>query len=547
MAGSPNIPKRKLPPINKQVGQQAQPSQIQKLFTQGLVTHQQGKLSEAKAIYEQILKMQPNNFSALQLMGAMYTQTKNHLQAIEFLSKAIKINPRFAPCYNNIGLALKELKRLDEALASYDKAISIKPDYAEAHYNRGNVLKELIRLDEALGSYDKAISIKPDYAKAYSNRGIALKELKLLDEALVSYDKAISIKPDFAEAYSNRGIVLQELKRINEALASHDKAISIKPVYAESHWNKSITLLLDGQFAQGWQEYEWRWKKDTFTSPKRNFPQPLWLGEQPLKDKTILLHAEQGVGDTIQFLRYVSLVKALGCQVILEVPKKLISLVQELNNFDLLVEQGKSLPPFDYHCPLMSLPLAFKTEISTIPQPAKYLYAPMDRLNQIKEEIEKRNIGGKLLIGISWRSVAKASGESRSIDLKILIESLGQEEVQYINLQYGDVTTEIEEIKNTLEVEIFQSTVNNYDDMAGFSALIDACDVIVSIDNTTVHLAGALGKNTKVMLPFIADWRWLLDRDDSPWYPSAKLYRQEKIGNWHGVLEKVKSDLEKIY
>jgi predicted O-linked N-acetylglucosamine transferase (SPINDLY family) len=245
MARSPNIPKRKSP-IGRKARPQPSPSlelvQIEKLVAQGLALHQQGKLPEAKAIYDQVLKKQPQNFMALQLMGAFYLQTKNNLQAIEFLSQAIAINPQFAPCYNNIGLAFKEIKRLDEALASYDHAVRIKPDYAEAYSNRGVVLQELKRLDEALASYDHAVRIKPDYAMAYYNRGVTLQELKRLDEALASYDQAIRIKPDSAETYSNRGNALKELKRLEEALASYDQAIRIKPDSAETYSNRGNAL-----------------------------------------------------------------------------------------------------------------------------------------------------------------------------------------------------------------------------------------------------------------------------------------------------------------
>jgi ADP-heptose:LPS heptosyltransferase len=224
----------------------------------------------------------------------------------------------------------------------------------------------------------------------------------------------------------------------------------------------------------------------------------------------------------------------------------LTSLIQQLNGLDELIEEGKPLPSFDYQCPLMSLPHAFKTEVSTIPHSFQYFYPPLDKINQIKQEIEIIKARKKLLIGISWHSIAINTGTSRSIKLKQLIENLALKQVQYINLQYGDTEKEIDEIKNELGIEIFQSSINNYDDMAGLSALIDICDVIISIDNTTAHLAGALGKNTKIMLPFNPDFRWMLDRDDSPWYPSVKLYRQEKYGDWGAVFEKLRVDLEKL-
>jgi tetratricopeptide (TPR) repeat protein len=574
MPRPPNIPKHKYSVTG---GVKPKPAKVPSMVQEGLGLIHVGRFNEAIIIFDELLKKQPNDFNVLQVLGALYSQTKQPAKAVDALSRALEINPNFVEAYYNRSIALNELGLLQEALVGYDKAISINSNYADAHFNRGNVLNELGRLEEALESYDKAISIKADYAEAYSNRGIALqrcerleealadydkaisikadyaeaysnrgtvfKELGRLEEALESYDKAISIKADYAEAYSNRGITLKELGRLEEALLSHHKAVDIKPDYAEASWNLSLCNLLMGNFQDGWQGYEWGWKNNQ-RGTKRNFLQPLWLGGESLKDKTILIWAEQGVGDVIQFCRYLSIVRSVGCRVIFEVPKKLIPLMRGLTSFDELIEQGKPLPLFNYHCPLMSLPLAFKTDISTIPQSNKYLDVQLNRLNEIKQEIALKNPMKKPLIGISWHSIAKATGISRSIELKQLIESLSLEQVQYVNLQYGDTAREIEEIRSAFGVEIAQSSVNNHDDIVGLSALIDACEVIVSIDNTTVHLAGALGKPTLVLLPFASEWRWLLDRDDSPWYQSIKLYRQERMGDWSEVLSRVKTDLQ---
>jgi len=542
MAPPPNTPN---PNLQVPVKLARQHIQVALLMKKAFALHQRSKLKEAQAIYEQVLKIQTNHFDALQLLGIIYKKKKEFLKAVNFFNKAIKINPYHADTYSNRGITLEKLNRFDEALDSYDRAISINPDHVDAYSNRGIILDKLNRFDEALDSYDRAISINPDHADAYSNRGIILDELNRFDEALDSYDRAISINPDHADAYCSRGFTLQKLNRFDEALDSYDRAISINPDHTTTHFNLSLLNLLRGNFKDGWKGYEWRWKsirKDN----KRYFSEPLWLGEVSLKDKTILLYAEQGLGDTIQFCRYAPLIAKLGCRVILETPKKLTSLIQQLNGLDELIEEGKLLPSFDYQCPLMSLPHAFKTEVSTIPHSFQYFYPPLDKINQIKQEIEIIKARKKLLIGISWHSIAINTGTSRSIKLKQLIENLALKQVQYINLQYGDTEKEIDEIKNELGIEIFQSSINNYDDMAELSALIDTCDVIISIDNTTAHLAGALGKNTKIMLPFNPDFRWMLDRDDSPWYPSVKLYRQEKYGDWGAVFEKLKVDLEKL-
>ena len=573
MPRPPNIPKSKLPtPVNSA----PQKNQVALLIRQGLALHQQGKFNEAKGIYEKVLAIQANHFDALQLLGTLSAQTKEFSKAVDFLTKALKINPYHAEAHSNRGNALQELKRLDEALvsydkaisikhdyaeaylnrgialqepklldealASYDKAISIKPDYAEAYLNRGIALQEHKRLDEALASYDKAISIKPDYAEAYSNRGIALQELKRLDEALVSYDKAIRIKPDYAEAYSNRGNTLKELKHLDEALASYDKAISIKPDYAEAYCNKSLVLLLDGQFAQGWQEYEWRRKNENVNkiAEIRNFSQPLWLGTESLKDKTILLYAEQGLGDTIQFCRYARLVAELGAKVILEVQRPLVKLLKNLEGVSQIVAKGDTLPAFDYQCQLLSLPLAFKTELHNIPSVSEHITSDNEKNSKWQTELGEKAMPR---VGLVWSgSTIHINDHNRSLTLSQLLPHLPSN-MEYVCLQKELRDIDKELLAQHIEIQYYGDALEDFTDTA---ALCDLMDVVISVDTSVAHLAGTLGKQTWVLLPYSPDWRWLLDREDNPWYPSAKLYRQEKIDNWNSVLEKLKIDLEKL-
>ncbi|QWE27141.1 tetratricopeptide repeat protein [Polynucleobacter sp. AP-Ainpum-60-G11] len=534
------------------------------------------RLDEALLSYEKAISINPNFADAHSNLGNALKELGRLDEALLSYDKAISINPNFADAHSNLGNALKELGRLDEALLSYDKAISINPNNAKAHSNLGNALKELGRLDEALLSYDKAISINPNFADAHSNRGDALRAqgrleeallntnkaisinpnsagahcnrgvtllaLGRLNEALTDFDKAISIKANFTDAYSNRGVTLQALGRLNEALADYNKAINISPNYADANWNLSLAHLLMGNFKAGWQGYEWGWKNKA-RGTARTFSQPLWLGKEPLIGKKILVYAEQGLGDIIQFCRYLELLNKLGAYVILEAPKKIAPLIQGAQGFDEFILSGDPLPSFDYQCPLMSLPLAFHTEVDTIPQPIKYLDIPLDAINHVKQEIELKQAKEKLKIGISWRSLAKSSGASRSIELVDLIRGITLDNIQFINLQYGDTSNEIIDIRDSLGINIIESSINIYDDMLGLGALIEACDLVISIDNTTVHLAGALGKPTLVLLPFIADWRWLSGRTDSPWYPSLKLYRQNKMGDWGAVLKEIQKDL----
>ena len=565
----PQIPVRKLQ-ANKAFTPAQMQLEVAELIKKGVALHQQGHIAQANVIYQQVLAKQPNHFDALHLSGVISLQSKNHTLAIELISRAIEVNLNVAAAYSNLGLALKELGRLEDALISYDRAIAIKPDSAEAYYNRGLTLQELKQLKRARASYDKAISLKPEYAEAYcdrgnvlhelglleeavanyqnaialntefagafSNRGNVLKKLGRLYEALESFDKALTIKPDYAEAYSNRGLALQELKRQEEAVASFEKAISIKPDFAEAHWNKSVTLLLMGDFEYGLKLYEWRWKNEALALPKRNFPQPLWLGSENIAGKTILLHAEQGLGDTIQFCSYAKMVKNLGARVVLEVPPALSGLLNGLQGVDTLVQTGQALPEFDYHCPLMSLPLAFKTELLTIPSPSPYLCADANKLEQWSAKLGERK---KPRIGLVWSgSTIHKNDHNRSLKLEALLSHLSKD-YEYVSLQ-KEVRQVDAELLAGSDIRHYGQELKDFSDTAALCALMD---IVISVDTSVAHLAGAIGKPTWVLLPYVPDWRWLLDRDDSPWYESVRLYRQSEDRRWEPVLECVAKDL----
>jgi tetratricopeptide (TPR) repeat protein len=592
------------------VGQQVQPLQIKKMIAEGLALHQQGKFNEAKVIYEKILATQANHYEALHFLGVLFAQTNQFTKATEFLIKALEIKPDYVEAHNNLGNVFKELKCLEEALASYDQAIRINPNYANAHFNRGNVLKELKRLDEALASYDQATSINPNYAEAYYNRGITLKELKRLEEALASYDQAIKVKPyyaeaynnrstvlkelnrleealtsydqavrikpdyveaynnlgnvlkelqlfdkalasydqairlkpNFAEAYYNRGVILQELNRVDEALFYYDQALSIKPDYTEANLNKSFVLLLNGDFVQGWKEYEWRWKNEKvipFHINNRR-EQPLWLGAETLKDKTILLYSEQGLGDTIQFCRYVPLVAELGAKVILEVQRPLVNLLKDLSGVSQIIGEGDALPTFEYRCPLMSLPFAFKTEMNTIPSASKIITCNNAMHSKWQTKLGEKT---KPRVGLVWcGNKDHKNDHNRSLILSELLPHLPTN-IDYICLQKELRDIDKLVLEKNSPIQFYGETIEDFTDTA---ALCDLMDIVISVDTCVAHLAGTQGKQTWILLPYSPDWRWLLDRDDSPWYSSVKLYRQEKIADWHGVFENLRRDLEKL-
>jgi tetratricopeptide (TPR) repeat protein len=528
------------------------PNYASAFFNRGNIFKDFNRLNEALDSYNFAIKINPNYASAFLNRGNILQEFKRFDEALESYDLAIKINPNYADAFFNRGNIFKEFNRFNEALESYDLAIKINPNYADAFFNRGIILQELKRFDEALESYDLAIKINPNYVDAFVNRGNTLQELKRFYEALESNDLAIKINPNFAELFYNRGIILQELKRFDEAFDSYDFAIKINPDYADAYWNKSLSLLLLGKVELGWQLFEWRWKREPLLLHSRCFSQPLWLGQEELHGKTMLLHAEQGLGDTIQFCRYAKLVKARGAHVILEVPQALVGLLSQLEGVDELIPTGSTLPDFDYHCPLMSLPLAFKTELNSIPSSTKYISAD---LNKSKEWRHKLGPTEKLKVGVVWNGGFRANqpkvwsvNERRNIQLSIFSSYLKDVDVDFYSLQKGDPAES--EIKGR-ELDFwpngnfynFMGEVNDFTDTA---ALIDNLDLVIAVDTSTAHLAAAMGKPTWILNRFDSCWRWLLDRNDSPWYESVKLYRQDESRDWAAVMTQVVQDLKSM-
>lgn len=542
------------------------------LIQRGIELHRQGKLPEARQMYESAIKINPRHNDLLYLLGSLYGQEGNYPRSVEFLAQAVKATPSNALAWINYGNALRKTGDLHAAVASYDKAIRIDPGLADAHYNRGNAFQDLQQLEAALASFDKAIDIDPHlaqahsnrsvallqlnqpeaalascdqairiapgFAAAHSNRGNALAKLNRFAEAIASYDRAIAISPDFASAYSNRGAALRELKQVDQALASCDKAIRIAADHVDAHWNKSLVALLAGDFANGWQLYEWRWKRSDPKTRPRNFPRPLWLGREDIKGKTILLHSEQGLGDTLQFCRYVSMVKALGASVILNVPRALLGLLENLEGVDALFEEGSAMPDFDYHCPLLSLPLAFQTTAPSIPRQPAHIH---NRRDKVRHWEHRLGAPVKKRIGFAWSGSATHDNDhNRSIPLEQIIPFLSKD-IEYICLQ-NDVRPADRDALQRSAIRYFGNELRDFTDTAALCTLVD---LVVSVDTSVAHLAGTLGKQTWVLLPYVPDWRWLLDRDDTPWYSTMRLYRQNADRKWTSVLTKVAGDWQK--
>jgi hypothetical protein len=409
---------------------------------------------------------------------------------------------------------------------------------ATRHFRRGEALKDLGRWAEAAASYSLAIAAAPRYAEAHCNRGNALQRLERWDEALRCYDAAIDISPADAKLHSNRGVVLQELGRFDESLASFDRAASLRPGYATALYNRAIVRLSLGDLRGGFADYEWRWEdtNGAIFKEKRTFAQPKWRGEEPL-GRTVLLYGEQGYGDALQFCRYVPLVAALGARVVLEVRAPLVNLMADLAGISQLVPLGGPLPAFDFQLPLMSAPLAFKTTLETIPLAERYLTSDSTKVAEWQQRLGTKQ-GPR--VGLAWSgNSAHAKDGRRSIALAHLLAEL-PDGIQYISLQKDVRAPDLEVLNAHPDVLNFADDLYDFSDTA---ALCECMDAVVSVDTSVAHLSGALGKRTYVMLPTNPDWRWLLARDDSPWYRSVTLVRQGVAESWRAVLQRIAAHL----
>jgi Tfp pilus assembly protein PilF len=474
---------------------------IPKAIQAALEHHQAGRLPQAEAIYRQILQAAPNHPEALHLLGVIAHQTGKNEIAVELISKAIRINPS-SSMYCNLGAALRNQGKLDAAVESYRKALSIKPDYAEAHNNLGNTLQEQGKLDAAVESYRKALSIKPDYA----------------------------------EALSNRGTTLQELRHHAEAIAMYRRALALKPDYPDALYNESLAHLCLGDFQAGWEQYEFRWtRKKAFE--QRPFKSPKWLGGDAVVGKRLLLWAEQGLGDTIQFCRYAPILARKGVEVFLEVPSPLKALLGTLEGVTAITTETELPPAHDYHCPLLSLPLALKTEISGIPNDVPYLTAAPDKVRAWKQVLEQ---DGERKVGIVCSGSPDHKGDrNRSIPLR-QFSPLLETGASFYLLQTECRPEDEAFLSETSRIRDLRQRLTDFTETA---AVIACLDLVICVDTSVAHLAGALGKPVWILLPFSPDWRWMLGREDSPWYPTARLFRQTEMGDWQGVIERVREAL----
>lgn len=532
---------------------------------EALTLHRQGEVALAEVLYRAVLHESPRNAQALGMLGLIEAGRKNIAAGIDLLQRSIEAAPNNPATRFNLGLLLQQQGHLDEALGCFDAALALAPRAAQVLNARGMTLHRQGRVADALESYERATEIDPKHAEATMNRGLALYELKrhheahacLLralelapaspdvrvnlgnvlqeldrpDEALASFRQAIEMRPRDQGALMNMGNALRDQHRYDEAVPLYERALRLDPASADVHWNLALCLLAMGDFGRGWAEYEWRRRMPGLHDLSRTFDAPSWSGQEPLAGKTILVHAEQGLGDTLQFCRYARSLAGLGARVILEAQRPLADVLRSLDGVDRLVARGDPLPGYDFHCPLLSLPHALQTQLETIPAAAAYLGADPHLVEQWRPVVQA---GHGVNIGLSWSgNAAYGADHRRSMPLATLLANL-PDSSSYWCLQKDLSPADTALVETSGRVRRFKD--NDFANTAAQAVLMDA---VISVDTSIAHLAAALGKPTLVLLAYTADWRWMWPRQDSPWYPSVTLLRQARQGDWQPVLDQV--------
>ncbi|KVG54737.1 tetratricopeptide repeat protein [Burkholderia territorii] len=536
----------------------------------GLALRELGRFRDAALSYDHALALAPGSAEVLFLRGVAYLDLHEPERALADFNAAIAASPTFVDAIVNSSIALEQLGRHEEALVRCDRAIALDPRHARALANRGNAASHVGRYAEAVDSYARALDVEPDNTAVLCNfasalmhvgrhddahamcdralavdahctaasftRAVVRLETHRYDDALADLARVIDTTPHDKLAHFHRGNALRALRRHDDALDAYARVLDIDPDDAPAHCMRAFLCLSTGNFEAGWAEYEWRWRDRQLDGSRRDFAQPRWTHGTPLDGRTILLYPEQGLGDTLQFCRYVPLVKALGARVVLEAPVELKSLFATLDGVDVLVARGDPLPPFDLHCPLLSLPLEFRTDLSSIPADTPYLRDDPERVERWRARL---GTTGRPRIGLVWTgNPLHLNDRNRSMMLTDLLPLL-DDRYEWISVQ----KVIRDDDRAALQASPIRFVGDDLTDFAETAALIGALDAVISVDTSVAHLAGALGCPLAVLLPYTPDFRWLLDRDDSPWYPGATLFRQPQGGRWAPVVERVRDAL----
>jgi tetratricopeptide (TPR) repeat protein len=494
------------------------------------------RYSEALAKFEQSDTIRPGRPETLIGKGLCFQALIQKEEAAASYAMALAADAKNYVARNNLGVVLLDLRRFEEAAGHFRKVIEVKPDLVNAVNNLGLALTHLKRFDEALIVFDNAVKLDPAFAGAINSRGNVLRELDRAEQALTDFDRAIALRPDIADYHCNRGACLDELSQFDDALQSYRASLALTPDHGDAHWNLATNRLRVGDFETGWAEAEWRWKAPSQRKDRRIWNRPLWLGSEPIREKTLLLFNDQGFGDAIQFCRYIPHLRERGATVILEIEGALKKPLSGVAGIAQCVVKGETLPDHDFQCPLSSLPLAFGTTIDTIPSHVPYI--PIDGNARRWEAF--LGSAGRPKIGIVWSGNPNhANDRNRSLPLKAL-RPLFETGAQFVSLQKNARDSDLVTLRELSGILDAAPEIESFADTA---TLIRQLDLVISVDTSVAHLAGALGKPVWILLPYVPDYRWLLGRDDSPWYPTARLYRQTATRDYAEVIDRMRSDL----
>jgi tetratricopeptide (TPR) repeat protein len=518
------------------------PRSASKLLRRARTAHDVGDAAKADRLYAELLEAEPGNFDALHGRGRLHCDCRRYDTALSFIQAALRIDPQRADGFSSLGLVFYELRRLDHALTSFEEGLRLASADAQLLNQRGVVLLELGRTGEALASFEAALAADPNLLDALGNYGNVLLKLNRPADAIAVYDRALALAPHNPGLLTNRAIALRKLDRPQEALMSVRRALVAKPDFAQARFVDSLVRLTLGDFQAGWRAYESRWQGRNLSSQRRDFAAPLWLGEGALTGKTILLHAEQGFGDTMQFVRYAPLVAARGAKVVLEVQRELVRLVSRLEGIGTVVGRGEALPPFDLHCPLLSLPFACRTELASIPAPVPYLAAADEDVALWRARLPQKGARiSRPRIGLVWSGDPSHDNDlNRSLRLTALAPLLAIPDVDFVSLQHRIRDVDKAALADVPNLLCFEQSFRDFADTA---AVVASLDAVVSIDSAVAHLTGAMGKPLFLLLPLGADFRWLRERTDSPWYPTGRLFRQPRFGDWPSAIESLAQEL----
>jgi tetratricopeptide (TPR) repeat protein len=519
---------------------------VNKKFRLAVKYYQAGNLQQAENLYKEILENQPDNIDALYFLGVILQHKKDYDSAISSYRKTLHLNPHNPDVYYNLGLIFQDKAEADEAIKCYRQAIKLKPNFADVYYNLGLIFQDNAEADNAIANYKIFLQFNSKDADAYLNLGHAYQMKGQLDEAITYFQKAIQFNTDLPEAYCNLGSAFRDKVQPEVAIPYYQKAIQLYPDFADAHWGLARSLLLAGNFNQGWKEYEWRWKStdylkySCFHRPV-NFTQPILNGSD-IAGHTVLIYAEQGLGDEIQFVRYAPLVAQHGAKVIIECHKELSTLLQPIESVKHVIVQGEPLPDFDVQCPLLTLPLVFNTTLENIPAKVPYIFVNPVLRQGWKDKIQQDN--SKMKVGLVWNGNPKNKNDmNRSIPFSKISQFIHCSDITFYSLQKGNAAEQSRNRPLGMKLVDLSEEINNFSDTA---AIIENLDLTISVDTSVAHLAGALGKPIWTLIPFAPDWRWMLNREDSPWYPTMRLFRQLSPGDWESVIFRVKDELRQL-